>query len=73
MTKVKSVNALEVNWTIASMDTTADEEYLVYSSMSPILHIVDLQTLSKFHIRINLSDAVNEPAYFGYGNYFGIF
>ena len=69
--KIKTVNALDVNWTIASMDTTADEEYLVYSSLSPYLHIVDLKTLCKFPQKINLSNA--EGGYHGYGFHFGVF
>ena len=74
MKKIKSIFALDVNWTISSMDTTADEEYLVYSSLSPYLHIVDLQTLSKFHLKINMSENSNyNGGFYGYGGYFGIF
>jgi hypothetical protein len=71
MKKVKTVNGLDINWTITSMDTTEDEEYLVYSSISPFLHIVDLQTLCKFHQKINLSES--ETPYWGYEGFFGIF
>lgn len=73
--KIKSINALDINWTITSMDTTEDEEYLVYSSISPFLHIVDLQTLCKFHTKIDLSNSHSSHQYppYEYGGYFGIF
>ena len=71
MKKIKTVSALDVNWTIASMDTTSDEEYLVYSSLSPYLHIVDLKTLWKFHQKICLSNA--DGGWQGYGFHFGVF
>lgn len=71
MKKIKSVNALDVNWTITSMDTTEDEEKLVYSSISPYLHIVDLQTLCKFHAKIDLSEEGDAPM--TYFNYSGVF
>lgn len=72
MKKIKSVSALDVHWTITSMDTTEDEEYLAYSSISPILHIVDLQTLCKFHHKIDLSKGEEENRE-GYFQYFGIY
>lgn len=72
MKKIKSVSALDVHWTITSMDTTEDEEYLVYSSISPILHIVDLQSLCKFHHKIDLSKD-EEVSQEGYFQYFGIY
>lgn len=69
--KIKTISALDVNWTITSMDTTSDEEYLVYSSITPYLHIVDLKTLSKFHMRISLSELENPT--WGLGGFFGVF
>ncbi|CAI2366218.1 unnamed protein product [Moneuplotes crassus] len=72
MKKIKTVKALDVNWTITSMDTTEDEERLVYSSATPYLHILDLQTLCKFHAKIDLSDS-QEEAEMSYLNYAGVF
>ena len=54
------------------MDTTQDEEYMVYSSISPYLHIVDLQTLCKFHHKIDLSEEQNSGGFHDF-DYFGVF
>jgi WD repeat-containing protein 23 len=73
MKKIKTISALDVHWTITSMDTTEDEEYLVYSTISPILHIVDLQTLCKFHCKIDCiknDEIANGNSYY---SYFGIY
>lgn len=70
--KIKTVTALDVNWTITSMDTTENEERLVYSSISSYLHILDLQTLGKFHHKIDLTSQENDEMDY-LSNYCGIF
>jgi len=56
---INTINAREIRWTISSVDITRDEEKLVYSTLSPLIHIVDLYTLSKFHHCIDLRQEDN--------------
>lgn len=45
------------------MDICANEQYLIYSTMGPIVRLLDLETLCKKSERINFSH--NQDSYYG--------
>jgi len=47
-----AVDAHSVRWTITDMDVDKDENYLIYSSISPLVHLVDIATLCNKHERL---------------------
>jgi len=46
------------------MDVDKDENFLIYSSISPLVHLVDIATLSNKHERLNFTSDNN-----GYGGW----
>lgn len=46
---------MDVNWTVTDMDVCANEQYLVYSSIGPVVRLLDLETLCKKQERIDFS------------------
>jgi len=50
------------------MDVCTNEQYLIYSSISPVVNLVDLETLSSKSERLFFVDR-NEN---GYDNWFGL-
>lgn len=51
---INTIGARGIRWTITSVDITSDEEKMAYSTLGPVIHVVDLYTLSKFHHSIDL-------------------
>ena len=51
------------------MDVCTNEQYLIYSTISPVVHLVDLETLSTKQERLNFSERGEDG---WYGNYSGI-
>ena len=49
---MSKIHAENVNWTVTDMDVDVNEQYLIYSSISPLVHLVDLETLSSKHERL---------------------
>ncbi len=43
------IEAQHVQWTVSDMDVDKDENFLIYSSMSPLVHLVDIATLCTKH------------------------
>jgi len=64
--KKAQINAMDIQWTVTDMDVCANEQYLVYSSISPVVRLLDLETLCKKQERINFSGH-NEDGHFYYG------
>lgn len=56
---INTIQGRNIRWTISSVDITPDEEKLAYSTLGPLIHIVDLYTLSKFHHWIDLRKLQN--------------
>lgn len=50
--QLSEIDAQAVRWTVTDMDVDAKEQYLIYSSISPWVHLVDLETLCKKHERL---------------------
>ena len=50
--KVSEIDAHQVRWTVTDMDVDVNEQYLIYSSISPLVHLVDLETLNGKHERL---------------------
>jgi WD repeat-containing protein 23 len=44
-TKKANVMAQDVRWTVTDMDVDVNEQYLIYSTIGPVVHLVDLETL----------------------------
>lgn len=42
----KRIAAQDVYWTVSDMDVCQNEQYLIYSTLNPIVHLIDLDTLS---------------------------
>ena len=38
--------AQDIYWTVSDMDVCTNEQYLIYSTLNPIVHLIDLETLS---------------------------
>lgn len=51
---INTIEGRHIRWTISSVDITPNEEKLAYSTLGPLIHIVDLYTLSKFHHCIDM-------------------
>jgi hypothetical protein len=47
------------------MDVDVNEQYLIYSSISPTVHLVDLETLCKKHERLTFSSNDEDSGYYG--------
>jgi hypothetical protein len=47
------------------MDVDVNEQYLIYSSISPTVHLVDLETLCKKHERLNFASSADDGNYYG--------
>ena len=47
------IEALNISWTVTDMDVDKDEKYLIYSSISSLVHLVDLATLYTKHERLS--------------------
>jgi DDB1- and CUL4-associated factor 11 len=47
------IEALNISWTVTDMDVDANEKFLIYSSISPEVHLVDLATLYTKHERLS--------------------
>ena len=45
------------------MDVDSNEQYLIYSSISPLVHLVDLETLCSKHERLTFDD--DDEGYYG--------
>lgn len=50
--KLSEIDAQQIQWTVTDMDVDTNEQYLIYSSISPIVHLVDLETLCGTHERL---------------------
>lgn len=50
------IHARDVSWTVTDMDVCENEQYLIYSTINPVVQLVDLETLSKKSERIHFSD-----------------
>lgn len=62
--KISKIDAQRVRWTVTDMDVDKDEQYLLYSSISEIVHLVDLETLCNKHESLNF-DIGEEGDYYG--------
>jgi hypothetical protein len=47
------IEALNISWTVTDMDVDKDEKFLIYSSISSEVHLVDLATLYTKHERLS--------------------
>jgi WD repeat-containing protein 23 len=56
---------------VTDMDVDVNEQYLLYSSISPMVHLVDLETLCKKHERLTFS-TVDDDGYYGGPNLMSI-
>ncbi|XP_021743919.1 LEC14B protein-like [Chenopodium quinoa] len=70
----KNIVAKSLRWTITDTSLSPDQQYLVYSSMSPLVHIVDIGSAAiESHANVNeLHDGLDFSEY-GEGYGFGIF
>ena len=41
----KRIIAHNVYWTVSDMDVCTNEQYLIYSTLNPIVHMIDLDTI----------------------------
>ncbi len=41
----KRIMAQNVYWTVSDMDVCTNEQYLIYSTLNPIVHMIDLDTI----------------------------
>lgn len=47
--QISKIYAQQIRWTVTDMDVDVNEQYLIYSSISPYVHLVDLETLYNKH------------------------
>jgi hypothetical protein len=47
------IEALNISWTVTDMDVDKDEKFLIYSSISSEVHLVDLATLYTKHEKLS--------------------
>ena len=59
------IEAHGVRWTVTDMDVDVKEQYLIYSSISPLVHLVDLETLCAKHERLTFDSGDNNMGYHG--------
>jgi hypothetical protein len=52
--------AREIQWTVTDMDVSTDESQLIYSSITPTVHLVDLETLNARYERIRFTQQNQE-------------
>ena len=53
----KQILAQDVYWTVSDMDVCQNEQYLIYSTLNPIVHMIDLETLSTKTRTLNFSQS----------------
>ena len=41
----KRIMAQDVHWTVSDMDVCINEQYLIYSTLNPLVHLIDLDTI----------------------------
>mmetsp|Transcript_12731 Transcript_12731/g.21461 ORF Transcript_12731/g.21461 Transcript_12731/m.21461 type:complete len:199 (+) Transcript_12731:499-1095(+) len=63
--KLSMIEAQQVQWTVTDMDVDVNEQYLIYSSISPLVHLVDLDTLCQTHERLMFQDESENSYYRG--------
>jgi len=63
--KVSEIDAHQVRWTVTDMDVDVNEQYLIYSSISPLVHLVDLETLNGKHERLTFDTNDDNMYYYG--------
>ena len=63
--QVSCVEAQQVHWTVTDMDVDVNEQFLIYSTISPLVHLVDLETLCKKHERLTFQTNENYGYYGG--------
>jgi WD repeat-containing protein 23 len=63
--KLSQINAQDIHWTVTDMDVDVNEQYLIYSSISPTVHLVDLETLCKKHERLTFTSNNEDQGYGG--------
>ncbi|CDW77069.1 wd repeat protein [Stylonychia lemnae] len=63
----KRIQAREISWTVTDMDVCENEQYLIYSTINPIVQLVDLETLGKKTERIKFEDHRDDGWYRGSG------
>lgn len=51
----KRIFANDVSWTVTDMDVCANEQFLIYSSISSVVKLLDLETLSSRSESISFS------------------
>jgi hypothetical protein len=49
------------------MDVDKDENFLIYSSMSPLVHLVDIATLHTKHERLRFTIPGQQDHHYGWG------
>lgn len=42
-----TIQAYDISWTVTDMDVDKDELFLIYSSLDPMIRLVDLETLKR--------------------------
>jgi WD repeat-containing protein 23 len=61
----KRIAAQNVYWTVSDMDVCANEQFLIYSTLNPLVQMIDLETLSSKQQILNFSSSNDEG---GWGN-----
>ncbi|KAH9620357.1 hypothetical protein KSS87_005775 [Heliosperma pusillum] len=71
----KNIVARSLRWTITDTSLSPDQQHLVYSSMSPLVHIVDVGSAAKESLAnvTDIHDGLDFSAYGDGGYSFGIF
>ena len=55
-----------MGWTVTDMDVDKREQYLIYSSISPLVHLVDIETLCQKHETLTFdSEGAHRNSYYG--------
>lgn len=54
-----------MHWTVTDMDVDVNEQFLIYSTISPLVHLVDLETLCNKHERLTFQTDENYGYYGG--------
>lgn len=67
------IEALNIRWTVTDMDVDKDEKFLIYSSISSEVHLVDLATLYTKHEKLSFKIPGNRIMDDGWGNSISLF
>jgi DDB1- and CUL4-associated factor 11 len=68
---MSEIEGQDIRWAVTDMDVDIKDQYLIYSSISPLVHLVDLETLCSTHERLHF-DADEERNHFGGPNLMSI-